>query len=96
MHKFVFVLAAAGVALVMPISLAGAQTLHGMQSVNAATQNFPPSNEPLARDGDPTVALATSLRAAAGDAGVAPATDGSIRGPARGGAEASPRNISRA
>lgn len=40
MRKFVFVLAAASTTLVMPISLASAQTSHGMQSVNAATQNF--------------------------------------------------------
>jgi hypothetical protein len=36
MRKFVFALAA-GTSLVMPISLASAQTSHGMQSVNAAT-----------------------------------------------------------
>jgi hypothetical protein len=40
MRKFVFVLAAAGATLVMPISLASAQTSRGIQSIDAATQNF--------------------------------------------------------
>jgi hypothetical protein len=40
MRKFVFVLAAAGATLVMPISRASAQTSHGTQSMNAAKQNF--------------------------------------------------------
>ena len=41
MLKFVFVLAA-GAALVMPISPAGAQTSRAMQSIKAVTQNFTP------------------------------------------------------
>jgi hypothetical protein len=45
MRKFVFVLAAASAALVMPISLASAQTSRGMQDINTATQNFTPAQQ---------------------------------------------------
>jgi hypothetical protein len=42
MPKSVLLLAAMFEIFVMPISLASAQTAHGMQSINAATQNFTP------------------------------------------------------
>jgi hypothetical protein len=42
MSKSVLGLAAAAAILVVPISLASAQSSHGMQSIDAATQNFTP------------------------------------------------------
>jgi hypothetical protein len=42
MGKLLFVLAAAAAVLVLPISLASAQTSHGLQSIHTATQNFTP------------------------------------------------------
>jgi hypothetical protein len=83
MRKFVFVLATAGAALVMLISLASAQTSRGMQGINTATQNFAPVQQAARQGRGPYCRPGYSLRAAVGDVGAAPATDSSIRGRSR-------------